>query len=270
MTAYSHLNETSRLKLVEWLIEMHAYLSLIPETLYLTISVVDRYMSVASNKDFSIQLIGVASLFIAAKFEEIYPPELRDFVFITKGKCTKEDILRAESDILWKLDFNILVVSPLLLFNRFYFIASQSKEELKHSRMSQIYYLSNFILELCLLEYSMLKYSPSILASAALFVSRRVFNYKPSWPQILEILSICTVSVLECARDMLILLKKERLSSIGVLKKKYSKQCFMNVYSMITFANQQKPCSIAIKRKPHQSSISFNQIDIQFENQIDN
>lgn len=261
---HAQLNEKSRVKLVEWLIEMHSYLNLVPETLYLTISIIDRYYSDYSTgiirKDFSIQLVGVAALFIASKFEEIYPPELRDFAFITKGKCTKEEILIAESDILRKLDFSILVVSPLLLFNRFYFITAKSKDDLKQTRMSQIYYLCHFIMELCLIEYSMLKYSPSIIASAALFVSRRIFTCKPSWPQVLDSFSLIQSSVLQCAKEILCLLKKERNCSIGVLKKKYSKECFMNVYNIVTGGGQSKASSPnTLKQQLTQPGISFSQ-----------
>jgi cyclin B len=34
-------------------------------------------------------LVGVAALFIACKYEEIYPPDLKDFVYITDNAYTK-------------------------------------------------------------------------------------------------------------------------------------------------------------------------------------
>lgn len=37
---------------------------------------------------------------IASKYEEIYPPELKDFVFITDKAYTKEDVLQMEYLIL--------------------------------------------------------------------------------------------------------------------------------------------------------------------------
>lgn len=181
-----------------------------------------------------LQLIGVSAMFIASKYEEIYAPELRDFEFVTKEKCSKKSILSMEYDILKKLQFNVLIVSPLLIFNRLFFITANSKEELKSHEMNQIYHLSNFIMELCLLEYTMLKYSPSIIAASALFVSRKVFKLKPSWPQnISSIASICSDTVFECSKEILSLIKKEKKSTINILKDKYSRPLCLNVYSIL-------------------------------------
>ena len=54
-----------------------------------------------------LQLITVAALLIASKYEEIYPPLLKDYNFITDGKCKVEDILEMERKILFELDFDI-------------------------------------------------------------------------------------------------------------------------------------------------------------------
>ena len=43
-------------------------------------------MSVMRSK---LQLVGAASMYLAAKFEEIYPPEVADFVYITDDTYTK-------------------------------------------------------------------------------------------------------------------------------------------------------------------------------------
>lgn len=228
------INETHRLKLVEWIIEIHNYLNLLPETLYLTVNIIDRYLSAVEVKSSLLQLIGVSAMFIASKYEEIYAPELRDFEFVTKEKCNKKSILGMEYEILKKLQFNVLIVSPLLIFNRLFFIASMSKEELKSNEMNQIYHFSNFIMELCLLEYAMLKYSPSVIAASALFVSRKIFKVKPSWPQNLSnIPSICFDTVLDCSKEIYNLMKKERKSTIKVLKEKYSRSICLNVYTVL-------------------------------------
>jgi hypothetical protein len=52
-------------------------------------------------------LITVSALLIASKYEEIYPPLLKDYNFITNGKCKVEDILEMEKKILFVLDFDI-------------------------------------------------------------------------------------------------------------------------------------------------------------------
>lgn len=52
-------------------------------------------------------MVGVTALLIASKYEEIYPPELKDFVFITDKAYDKEDVLQMEYNILNALSFDI-------------------------------------------------------------------------------------------------------------------------------------------------------------------
>lgn len=76
--------------LVDWIIKVHMKFKLLPETLFLTVNLVDRYLSVVMGiKKEEIQLVGVAALMIAAKYEEIYPPILKDFIYVTKNAFNK-------------------------------------------------------------------------------------------------------------------------------------------------------------------------------------
>jgi cyclin B len=58
-------------------------------------------------------------MLIASKYEEIYAPEVRDFVYITDKAYTREEILAMESSILSTLDFNICTPSSLRFLERF-------------------------------------------------------------------------------------------------------------------------------------------------------
>jgi len=66
----------------------------------MSINLIDRYLSKNTIMRNKLQLVGVASLFIASKFEEIYAPELKDFVYVCDNAYTKEEILDMESKIL--------------------------------------------------------------------------------------------------------------------------------------------------------------------------
>lgn len=72
----NHINEKMRMILIDWLVEVHNKFELFPETLYLTIDLVDRYLStkVVSRKE--LQLIGISSMLLACKYEEIWAPEV--------------------------------------------------------------------------------------------------------------------------------------------------------------------------------------------------
>ena len=82
--------------MVDWIIEVHLRFHLMPETLFLTINIIDRYLEKTQIRRTKLQLVAVAALLIASKYEEIYVPELNDFVFISDSAFTKEEILQME------------------------------------------------------------------------------------------------------------------------------------------------------------------------------
>ena len=92
MSKQSHINERMRAILVDWLVEVHLKFKLVPETLYLTINLIDRYLNLAEVSRPKLQLVGVTCLLIASKYEEIYPPELRDLSYICDRAYTKNDV----------------------------------------------------------------------------------------------------------------------------------------------------------------------------------
>ncbi len=93
--------------LIDWLVEVHLKFKLVPETLYLTVNLIDRFLEKEQVNRQKLQLVGVTAMLIACKYEEIYPPIVKDFVYITDNAYTKEDILIMEKKMLTTLDFNI-------------------------------------------------------------------------------------------------------------------------------------------------------------------
>lgn len=81
--------------LVDWLIEVHLKFKMVPEALYLTINLVDRYLELKEIERPNLQLLGVACLLIGSKYEEIYPPDLRDLVYICDRAYTRSDVSSA-------------------------------------------------------------------------------------------------------------------------------------------------------------------------------
>lgn len=92
MEQQKHINERMRAILVDWLVEVHLKFKLVPETLYLTINLIDRYLELQEVSRPKLQLVGVTCLLIASKYEEIYPPELRDLVYICDRAYTRQDV----------------------------------------------------------------------------------------------------------------------------------------------------------------------------------
>ena len=92
MKKQSDINHSMRAILVDWLVEVAEEYKLLPQTLYLTINYIDRFLSVMSVLRGKLQLVGTACMLVAAKYEEIYPPDVSDFVLITDDTYTTKEV----------------------------------------------------------------------------------------------------------------------------------------------------------------------------------
>jgi cyclin B len=159
--------------LVDWLIEVHMKYRLRAETLHLTINLVDRYISRTAVMRKRLQLVGVVSMFIASKFEEINPPEVRDWVYITDNAYTKDEVLQMECHMLTTLSFQIVVPTAAQFFD---FLPKANGCDDAHSALAQ------YIIELGLLDIRMLQHTPSHVVSAALLLSNKLLKRNVVWP----------------------------------------------------------------------------------------
>jgi len=158
-----------RAVLVDWLVEVHQQFSMLQETLFLTVAILDRYLqraATAVNRK-SLQLVGVTAMFVASKYEEMYAPEIGDFVYITDGAYTQAQIRQQEIDILKVLNFDLGRPLPL------HFLRRNSKAGCVDAR---VHTLAKYLMELTLVEYSMMHVPPSMLAAAALAISMKFFD----------------------------------------------------------------------------------------------
>ena len=86
--------------LVDWLVEVHLKFKLVPETLYLTVNLIDWFLEKEQVERSKLQLIGVTAMLIASKYEEIYAPEVKDLVYITDWAYSSEEIIETEIKML--------------------------------------------------------------------------------------------------------------------------------------------------------------------------
>merc|ERR1712028_56510 len=96
MSMQTDLTHKMRTILIDWLVEVHMKYRLRPETLHLTVNLIDRYLTRMPVMRKRLQLVGVVAMFIASKFEEISPPELHDWVYITDKAYTQDEVLGME------------------------------------------------------------------------------------------------------------------------------------------------------------------------------
>ncbi|KAJ8678918.1 hypothetical protein QAD02_014705 [Eretmocerus hayati] len=152
-----------RCVLVDWLIEVHEQFHLMQETLYLTIAIIDRFLQdfrLITRK--KLQLVGVTAMFIASKYEEMYSPDISDFVYITDNAYTKGEILQMELVMIKTLNFSFGRPLPLHFLRRYS----------KAGKALPIHHtLAKYFLEQCLVHYEVCHHPPSLIAAAAIYLS---------------------------------------------------------------------------------------------------
>jgi len=229
LSGQSEILPKMRSVLVDWLIGVHLQFHLLQETLYTTVAIIDRYLqvevgsgTVTRNK---LQLVGVAAMLVAAKYEEIYAPEVKDFVYITDRAYTEKEILKMEIKILSVLQFDLGRPLPLHFLRR----ASKagSVEAITHT-------LAKYVMELSLGNYSMTSVPPSQLASAALALSMRLLDpmSRPSelWSGTLCHYTRYTLAELQpTIRQLAALLVTAPQAKLGTVYQKYSNKKFMKI-----------------------------------------
>ncbi|XP_066505487.1 cyclin-A2 [Hoplias malabaricus] len=188
------ITNSMRAILVDWLVEVGEEYKLQNETLYLAVNYIDRFLSSMSVLRGKLQLVGTAAMLLASKFEEIYPPEVAEFVYITDDTYTKKQVLRMEHLVLKVLSFD-LAAPTINQFLTQYFHWQRVANKVES--------LSLFLAELSLVDSDpFLKYPPSQTAAAAYILANYTIT-GGSWSKALEELTGYTLSdLMPCIQDL--------------------------------------------------------------------
>ena len=81
MDNQAEIKWSMRTVLMDWVIQVHHRFNLLPETLFLTVNYIDRFLSCKIVSLGKLQLVGATAIFIAAKYEEINCPSTRDCLY---------------------------------------------------------------------------------------------------------------------------------------------------------------------------------------------
>ncbi|XP_016429095.1 cyclin-A2-like isoform X1 [Sinocyclocheilus rhinocerous] len=188
------ITNSMRAILVDWLVEVGEEYKLQNETLYLAVNYIDRFLSSMSVLRGKLQLVGTAAMLLASKFEEIYPPEVAEFVYITDDTYTKKQVLRMEHLVLTVLSFD-LAAPTINQFLTQYFLHQPVS--------SKVESLSMFLGELSLIDCDpFLKYLPSQTAAAAFILANHTIA-GGSWSKALvEMTGYTLVDLMLCIQDL--------------------------------------------------------------------
>ncbi|XP_028626687.1 G2/mitotic-specific cyclin-B3 [Grammomys surdaster] len=174
MDRQMELTSDMRAILVDWLVEIQTSFQMSHETLYLAVKLIDRYLMKAQCKKNHLQLLGSTAYMIAAKFEESYPPSLKEFLYICEDVYQKSDMVSLERSILKTLNFDINIPTAYNFLRRYASCIRASMKTLT---------LSRFICEMTLQEYDYIEERPSKLAAASFILAlymRNLSNCVPS------------------------------------------------------------------------------------------
>ncbi|XP_048192731.1 G2/mitotic-specific cyclin-B3 [Perognathus longimembris pacificus] len=165
MDKQTDLTSDMRALLVDWLVEVQINFEMSHETLYLAVKLVDHYLTTSLLKKENLQLLGSTAFFIAAKFEEPYPPSLKEFLYICEDLYQRNDMLTLEASILTNLDYDINIPIAYNFLRRYATCLQSSMTTLTLSRyiceitLQESYYIperasklaaGSFLLALCM------------------------------------------------------------------------------------------------------------------------
>nr|XP_034370258.1 G2/mitotic-specific cyclin-B1-like isoform X2 [Arvicanthis niloticus] len=201
--------------LIDWLIQVQMKFKLLQETMYMTVSIIDRFMQNSCVPKKMLQLVGVTAMFIASKYEEMYPPEIGDFAFVTNNTYTKHQIRQMEMKILRVLNFNLGRPLPLHFLRRTSKIGEVDVEQ--HT-------LAKYLMELSVLDYDMVHFAPSQIAAGAFCLALKILDNGEWTPTLQHYLSYTEESLLPVMQHLAknIVMVNRGLTKHMTVKNKYA------------------------------------------------
>lgn len=217
------ISEQSRAKLIDWLSELTYKFKMFPETIFTVVALLDQYLSGQEVPLGDLQLVGVAALFIAAKFEETYQvPQLKQLVACCANQYSSVQILQKEADILEHLNFSLIVDSAYKFLEPLCRVVSM---EAKNRHLAQ------YLLELALLQPRFLNYPPSLMASSAIYLIKKIRKSEAPWSDaVASVAGYREAELKSCAKDLCCLLEGAgQMENCKAIKKKFSLPAYHEV-----------------------------------------
>ena len=153
--------------LVDWLIEVHTRFHLLPETIFLAVNIIDRFLSARVVELDKLQLVGITAMFIASKYEEVLSPHVQNFKHVADDGFSEEEILKAERFVLAALNYDLSYPNPMNFLRR---ISKADNYDI------QTRTLGKYLLEISLLDHRFMKYHPSHIAAASMYLARLILE----------------------------------------------------------------------------------------------
>ncbi|NXU77894.1 CCNB1 protein, partial [Oreotrochilus melanogaster] len=216
------IDKDMRAELVDWLVQIQIKFKLQLETLYMAVGILDRYLQDNNVSSKMFQLVGVAALFIASKYEEVHPPYIGKFVCVADRTCAKWKLRQMEGKILQALDFSLGRPLPVHFLRR---VSKIAKMNLKQNLLSQ------YLMELSIVDYDMVHFLPSKIAAAASCLALKLlggFKWTPALQDCTSYTENDLFPVMQHMAKNVILVNEGKIKEMAV-KIKYSNNKNMKI-----------------------------------------
>ena len=227
MKKQQDITNSMRSILVDWLVEVSEEYKLNTETLYLAVNYTDRFLSQMSVLRGKLQLVGTASMYIASKYEEILPPDVGEYVYITDDTYTKKQVLRMEHLVLKVLDFRMTTPTANWFLNHYLRFLRASRLNTSHVAEN----LARYLAELTLIDAEIfMGFLPSQIAASAIYLALYI-NGKMWTKQISEQLgySFEVIELRKCIGTMLKSMQQAAQHPQQAIQEKYKQKKFDEV-----------------------------------------
>ena len=211
------LNQKMRAILIDWIVDVHKKYKLKPETLYLTVNIIDRFLSKQTVTTVKLQLVGVVSLLIASKYEDIHPPLVKELADITDGAYVPNQLISMENQILSFLNFDLFYPT------QWHFLECYKK---KLNLNGNIFYLAWYLMELGLIDYNLINYKGSIIASTVVMLSLKKFKVYEE-KEFEKVTGYREKELENCIKDIKYIWKKNKIEkNLSAVNRKFSHSKF--------------------------------------------
>ncbi|RCV19109.1 hypothetical protein SEVIR_3G373900v4 [Setaria viridis] len=223
-TLQQDITKSMRGLLIDWLVEVSEEYKLVADTLYLTVYLIDQYLSQKCIQKQELQLLGITSMLIASKYEEFCAPSVEEFCIITDSTYQKAEVLDMERKVLNDLGFYLSVPTTNTFLRRFLRAAQPSCT----APLSTLCYLAKYLAELTLIDYGFLKFLPSVVAASSVFLAKWTLNQSDHpWNPTLEYYtSYKSSNIRTCVCALQELQHNTRDCPLNSIREKYGQQKF--------------------------------------------
>ncbi|KAJ3774641.1 nime/cyclinb [Lentinula raphanica] len=168
MSYHSELDWEKRYILVEWILSIHARYSFLPESFFLFVNILDRFLSLRPTVALSkLQLVGVSCFCTAVKFEEGVAPSTQELVLLTGEIYTADEICKAERYVLRTINWDLSFPGPMSWLRR-----GSKADELDPIART----FAKYLLELACFSAELVATPSSLVSATALWLSRLILG----------------------------------------------------------------------------------------------